>query len=262
MTRPGLLGGARRVWLAARLLRRERSLWVWCALPFAINLLLFTLAIAAFVGWGYEPLVEALRAPLSTPEPDSWLQWLWVGPLRALAWMVQWLVILLVALLVYFLFTTVGSVLASPFLEVLSQRVERLQTGSVAQGAGGVRGALRVLLQEARRMAFFALGLVVLLVLGLVPGLQPVSAVAVLLFSTLFLSLDYTAYLLDRREVPFSARRAWLWQNRRPLLGFGSAALGTFVVPGVNFLALPLLVTAGTLLALELGPPAEGATPG
>ena len=262
MTRPGLLGGAQRVWTAARLLRRERSLWVWCALPLAINLVLFALAIAAFVGWGYEPLVEALRAPLSTAEPDAWYQWLWVGPLRALAWLVQWLVILLVALLVYFLFTTIGSVLASPFLDVLSQRVERLHSGSVTQGGGGVRGALRVLLEEARRMAFFALGVVGLLALGLVPGLQPVSAVALLLFSTLFLSLDYTGYLLDRREVRFSVRRAWLWQNRRPLLGFGSAALGTFAVPGVNFLALPLLVTAGTLLALDLGPPAESQSPG
>ena len=33
--------------------------------------------------------------------------------------------------------------------------------------------------------------------------------------------------------------------------------IGTFVVPGLNFLALPVLVTAGTLLALDLGPPVE-----
>ena len=258
MTRPGLLGGAGRVWAAARLLRRERSLWLWCALPFAINVALFTLAIAVFVGWAYEPLVEVLRAALATGAPEAWYQWLWLGPLRALGWLVQWLVILLVAVLVYFLFTTVGSVLASPFLDVLSQRVERIHTGSAAaQGAGGVRGALHVLVEDAKRTIFFAMGVVLLLALGLVPGLQPVSALALLLYSALFLSLDYTAYLLDRREVPFRARRAWLWQNRRPLLGFGAAALGTFVVPGLNFLALPVLVTAGTLLALDLGPPVE-----
>jgi uncharacterized protein involved in cysteine biosynthesis len=153
----------------------------------------------------------------------------------------------------------VGSVLASPFLDVLSQRVERLHTGRAAEpGVGGVRGALRVLVEDAKRTIFFALGLALLLALGLVPGLQPLSALAVLLYSMGFLSLDYTAYLLDRREVSFRARRAWLWQNRRPLLGFGGAALATFVVPGLNFLALPVLVTAGTRLALDLGPPAEG----
>ena len=34
--------------------------------------------------------------------------------------------------------------------------------------------------------------------------------------------------------------------------GFGAAAFITFLVPGLNFLALPVLVTAGTALALDL----------
>jgi hypothetical protein len=39
------------------------------------------------------------------------------------------------------------------------------------------------------------------------------------------------------------------------MLGFGAAALGTFLVPGLNFLCLPWLVTAGPLLALDVRVP-------
>ena len=76
-----------------------------------------------------------------------------------------------------------------------------------------------------------------------------------LLFTMLFLPLDYTGYLLDRRDVPFCTRRGWVWRHRRAMLGFGAAALGTFLVPGLNFLCLPWLVTAGTLLALDVRVP-------
>jgi uncharacterized protein involved in cysteine biosynthesis len=39
------------------------------------------------------------------------------------------------------------------------------------------------------------------------------------------------------------------------MFGFGATAFVSFLVPGLNFVCLPLLVTAGTRLALEIGPP-------
>ncbi len=71
-----------------------------------------------------------------------------------------------------------------------------------------------------------------------------------------FAPLHYTGYLLDRRGIPFRERRRWLWQHRRAALGFGAAALSSFLIPGLNFVCLPWLVCAGTLLALELDAPA------
>ena len=40
------------------------------------------------------------------------------------------------------------------------------------------------------------------------------------------------------------------------MVGFGAAAFASFAVPGLNFLAMPVLVVAGTLLALRIGPTA------
>jgi len=256
MTAPiGLLGGARRVTGAIGFLRRHRELWPVCALPFAINLCVFGLAIFTFSVY-LDPLAAALGGSLDVAEPDAWYAWLWIGPLRVLAWALRWLLILTFAVVVYFAFTVVGSVLASPFLDLLSARVERTRTGTLASsGAGGWRAALRVVREEAKRVGFFVALQLGWLAVGLVPGLQPFALVGLFVSSALFLPLEYTGFLLDRRGVSFRVRRAWLWRHRAAMFGFGVTALATFLVPGLNFLCLPLLVTAGTQLALDVGPP-------
>ena len=247
-----LIWGAMRVPAAFSLLRRQRKLWPWCVLPFVLNLVLFGLAIGVFFAYS-DDLAASLSRGLPIGDPEVWYEWLWVGPFRALAWLLRWLLLLLAAFLVYFLFAIVGSVIASPLLDVLSQEVEKLHTGRVhATGTGAVRAALKVAFEDAKRTAFFLIVQVGVLALGLVPGLQPIAAALAFGVTALFLSLDYTAYVLDRREVSFRARRAWLWKNKAALFGFGAAAFFTFVIPGLNFLSLPVLVTAGTVTALEL----------
>ncbi len=258
MARPGLIYGATRIGAALRLLRRERSLWAWCVLPFALNVVLFGGAIAVFAAY-YGPIAEWLQSLLAVGDPGTWFEWLWVGPIRALAWLIRWILVVVLLLAIYFLFAVVGSIIASPFLDVLSEKVERLQTGSAGVGAPGWRAALRaaagIALEDAKRTFFFLGGQLAILALGLLPGVQPLAALAALVFAALFLSLDYTAYVLDRHQVSFRTRRRWMWQHRRSMLGFGAASLGCFLVPGLNFLCLPVLVTAGTMLALDAGLP-------
>ena len=250
--------GALRIPAAVGLLRRERSLWALCALPFALNLALFATGLVVFLAYGWEPASAQIEAWLAVSDPTAWYQWLWVAPLRALAWLIRGLLLLALLFAVYFLFTVVGAVVAAPFLELLSQRVERLQTGALhTTGSGAVRSAFRVMAAEGKRTLFFVAVWLVILAVGFVPGLQLVAGAAGVLFAALFLPLDYTGHLLDRREIPFRSRRRWLWRHKRPMVGFGAAALATFLIPGLNFLALPVLVTAGTLLALELGTPEE-----
>jgi CysZ protein len=259
--RRGFFWGASLPGQAFRLLRSHRELWVWCALPFTVNLATFALAILFFLGQ-WDSLDAFFRQLLATGDPTAWYEWLWVGPLRVLTWLVKWIVLALFAVAVWILFTVIGGVIASPFLEVLSRRVEAIQTGGVqeeqASGIGAsLRAALRVFVEEGKRTLFFIGGQLGFFLLGWVPGLQPVAAAGSLGFTVIFLPLDYTGYILDRRQIPFRTRRRWVWAHRRAMVGFGGAALGSFFVPGVNFLCLPLLVTAATILALEVGMPDE-----
>ncbi len=227
--------------------------------PIFLSVVAFALAAALFFA-ALDSLTSTVQGWFAVPAPDAWYGWLWTTPLRVLAWLAQWILIAAFAVVVYLTFTLVGGILASPFLDELSRRVERIRAGSVLETGGTdligmLWASLRVAWQEAKRALFFVAVQGTLLVLGFVPGLHLVTVPLALGFAALFLPLDYAGYLLDRRGTPFRVRRRWVWANRIPVGVFGGAALLTFGVPGLNFLALPWLVTAATLLALEVGPP-------
>ena len=84
-----------------------------------------------------DPLSTGLRAWLEPAAPDAWYAWLWVGPLMLLAWSARWFVLLALAAALYLGFTLVGGVIASPFLDELSRRVEALRAGSVVGALSG-----------------------------------------------------------------------------------------------------------------------------
>jgi CysZ protein len=250
----GLLAGPSALGAAFRLLLTRPELWRWCVLPMLLNLLLFAGAFAAFFGYLLDPLTAQLQSYLDVGSAQVWYEWLWIGPLRALAWALEGVLLALAALAVYMTFAIVGGVIASPFLDALSLRVERIYTGSAPEiDEPFLRTALRSMGDAARRAGFTLALLFGVLFVGLVPGLQPVAAVAGALVSAAFLALDYTSFAHDRRGITFRERRRWLWRNRSALLGFGAAGLLTLLVPGLNFVCLPWLVTAGTLLAADLG---------
>ncbi len=261
----GFVAGAKTFGRALSVLRSHSELWPWCWLPLALNIVAFGLAAWIFLAY-LDGLSGFVREALTLADPAHWYEWLWVGPLRALGWLVKWIMLLIFALAVYALFTLVGGVLSSPFLDVLSERLERIVTGRVEAGPGGLRAILgsagRAVREEAKRVGFLLVVQVLFLALALLPGLQPLVVVANLVFAALFVSLDYTGYVLDRRGIRFRQRRSWIWQHRRARFGFGATALGTFLIPGLNLLCLPWLVAAGTLLALDVGPPERATAAG
>jgi CysZ protein len=159
----------------------------------------------------------------------------------------------------------IANVLASPFLDVLSSRVESIETGAVEEDApSGLIGnsveVLRALREELRRAVFFLLVVGSLVFAGfLIPGAHLVTGPSIVVFAIFFLPLDYASYTLDRRRYSFRQKRIWLMANKPAVVGFGGAAFLICWVPGVNFLAMPLLVAGGTLLAIRNAPVQPGA---
>lgn len=253
------LAGFRLPLEALRMLWRERSLWPLAAVPFLLSLLAVSAALGAVVGWAPELFAWA-TAWMPELAVERWYEWLWIGPARAVLAAVGSVLFLALAGACLVAAYLVASLLASPFHDALALRVERIATGAILDVTHtGVAGLLkeggRALQGEARRLAAFLALVVPLAVLGwLVPGGQLLTGPAILVITVFFLPLDYSGYTLDRRHVDFATRRRWLWRRRGSALGFGAAAFLTCLVPGLNFLAMPVLVVAGTLLVLRHGP--------
>ena len=242
-----------------RLLRRERRLWPLAMVPFLLSLAAFGTAIGLIVAYAGE-LYGWATAWIPVLEVERWYQWLWIGPARAGLTALGAAFFMAVSAACLVAAYLVASLLASPFHDVLAARVEQLVTGAVvdetASGIGGlVREGGRAMREELRRMAYFlALTLPLLLAGWFVPGAQLVTGPAIMAVTIFFLPLDYASYALDRRHVSFPDKRRWLFAHKAVMAGFGSAGFLTCLVPGLNFLAMPILVVAGTLLALRLQP--------
>ena len=120
-----------------RLLRRERSLWPLAVLPVLISMLVLSAAVAGVVAYAAEIHGWATDwTPVLTAE--RWWEWLWIGPGRALLFLIGLSMFLAIAAACVVAAFLLASLLASPFHDALASRVERLIAGD-AQSVSNVK---------------------------------------------------------------------------------------------------------------------------
>lgn len=256
----GVRAGVRLLPEGFALLRQERSLWALASVPVGLAIIAVG-TVGTLFALQVEEIHTVFRAALPTLTADAWWTWLWVGPGKAILFLLGWLAVAL-----SFAVSLVGGLLianlvSAPFLDVLSQRVEEIVTGRPAVDMGGQEGiamsALRSFAAELQRLAFLFVIWISLTMLGFViPGAHFVTGPLLIALTVLFLPLDYAGYALDRRLVGFGDRRRWLREHLSIMVGFGGVAFASCLVPGLNLVVLPSLVTGGTLLVLRARPEA------
>jgi uncharacterized protein involved in cysteine biosynthesis len=252
----GPFGGFALLFESFGILFRKRSLWGLAAIP----MLFSGVAVLGSAGLIFEfagPVMEFLTGWMPELEVGAWYTWIWLGPAKLVLAILGTLLFAIfsgLSLLLAFLF---ANVVSAPFLDALSKRVESIETGGVYDpgdtGWSAIVGeARRTMANELQRLIFFV-GVWLVIVLGgiVIPGGQLVAPPLLLAFTAIFLPLDYAGYALDRRQISFASRRRWVSSNLPTMAGFGAAAVATSLIPGLNFLLLPTLVVAGTLLALR-----------
>lgn len=239
-------------------LRRERGLWGLASIPvlfatilvgFSASLFVVRLDVIHEVGVSLLPALEAIH----------WWSWIWIGPGKLLFWLLAWIGVALAFAFALLASLLVANLLSAPFLDRLSQRVESLEMGDARSAPTSptavVGEALRSFSAEFQRLAFFALVWIVLGLTGfVVPGAHLVTGPLLIVATLLMLPLDYAGFALDRRGIPFRERRRWVRANWPVMLGFGGAAFLACLVPGLNLMIMPALVTGGTLLVLRVSP--------
>lgn len=226
-----------------RLLSRYPALLKYIVIPFLINLIIFSSAVYFGLGFFSRTVVQYI------PQGEAWY---WVILYYA-AWI---LAVLVTAVLVFFLFTIVGNLIASPFNDLLSERAEEYLLGNrsetVFSWKGFFRDARSTVVNELKKISIFLVGMVLLLLLNLIPVLgQLIYSVAAILFTLFFLVVEYLGYVFSRKNYPFSEQRRYIWRRKFLTLGFGTGVLCILAVPFLQFLCLPLAVLGATLLWCE-----------
>ncbi|MCG7928298.1 MAG: sulfate transporter CysZ, partial [Candidatus Thiodiazotropha taylori] len=146
-------------------------------IPLLINILVFSLLIW-FGITQFEQLMDHF-----VPDNKNWLAWL-----RWLLWPLFAIAILLV---VFYTFTVIANLIASPFNGLLAEKVELYLGGELASQSTGAKQIMKEvlpsILSELRKLFYFLLRAIPLLLLFLIPVINLAAPFLWLLFSAWFL---------------------------------------------------------------------------
>ncbi|KPQ39892.1 MAG: sulfate transporter CysZ [Phormidium sp. OSCR] len=253
----GFVAGALYPLKAIAIISRNRQLWGYILFPILLNLVV---GVGLYIGLlrpgltRVEDLAVALDTQISTwiANLPAWLGWLDVTG-EVLGWFLQAFLVVGLLIATGLLLVQFGAILGSPWYGQLSEELEKLKTGKVTTYEQGLlvifKDIWRALAFEVKKLLLaLGLGMLLFLVNG-VPGLGTlVAGIGGVAIAALIVCLDFLDAPLERRRLRF--------RDKLKIVFGGLPATGTFSVvslvlvslPFVNLLAVPICVTAGTLL--------------
>jgi len=223
---------------------RRPKLMLLGAIPALITLILFA------IGWVFLIANLGDLSTWSTGWANGWSEG-WKTTMEVLAGTAIVGVGFLFTILLY---TSITMIVGDPFYESISGEVEKL--------CGGVRGEIEIRfwagigrsVVEAVRLLLRTIVVgIFLFVAGFIPFVgQSVVPVIGALVAGWFFTVSIVAVPFTRRGIDYTARRKRLAEHRALSVGFGTAYVLLFLIPGGAVLATPAAVAGGTLLAREL----------
>nr|CRH04497.1 conserved membrane protein of unknown function[similar to CysZ Protein] [Candidatus Magnetococcus massalia] len=212
-------------------------------IPLLINIVLFSFGIYYLMG-----LSEELKVMAADYLP-SWLDFL--------AFIVYPLVLLLALVVLFYGFTIIANILASPFNGMLSERVEEVITGQEPTESDAqswkrvIAGAPKAIANELGKLLYMVKWLIIGLILLLIPGLNLIAPVLIWLIAAWLLVVEYGDYPTDNNGLTGKQSRKLLGSKRLTSLGFGAAASLMSMIPLINLIAMPTSVAGATILWVE-----------
>lgn len=223
---------------------RHPTTWPFLVFPVLITGLVF--AAALYIAWHGVPWalsqawVPGQEEPLIVTHTWGMLVYL----LRAATFLV-------VGLVLYFS----AGLVAVPFNDRLSQKVEHLVLGEPATDAGGWWvGDISLSVMHSGFSAFLYLsGMALLFLLELFPGPGSLVHIAAgLLLTSVFLVREMMDGAMSRRRMSYGRKLRVVGRNLPMALGFGLVASVLTWIPLMNFVFLPMMVAGGTVMFCHL----------
>ncbi|MBW6512116.1 MAG: sulfate transporter CysZ [Desulfuromonadaceae bacterium] len=225
---------------AGKFLIGHPRLYPYIIIPLIINVLVFSLTVYLGFNFFNDTVVELI------PRRDAWY---WA----ALSYFLWTCAVLLTAVLVFFLFSVVGNLIAAPFNDILSEKTEAVLRGTGSDDPWSWRGFVhdvrRTVGDELKKLGIFIAAMVVILLLNLIPLAGSVLyAVLSLLLTLFFLALEYTGFVFSRKRLGFAVQRQYLLSRKALMGGFSVGVLVLLTIPLLQFFCIPVAVVAATRL--------------
>lgn len=210
-------------------------------IPLLINFSLFA-GLIWFGSSQFEVFLQWLM-----PELPEWLQWS--------EWLL-WAVFVVAALLIlFYVFSLLANVVASPFNGLLAEAVERHLTGEPQDADGGWKKMLSELvptiIDELRKLLYLVVWSLPFLLLFLIPVVNLAAPFIWLIFSAWMLAVEYVDYPMGNHGLRSDEQKQRLGGKRLMSLGFGGAVTLATMTPILNFVVMPAAVAGATAMWVE-----------
>lgn len=231
---------------------KNKDLWKYVLFPMIINTILLIISLTlVFIYLG--DVTEYIRTKLgfqykeydvTTLAAKIWITNTFVGLIG---------IIIGTILFIFFglLFFMLTQIIASPFYDALSERVEEKFTAQKVVEMTvwqSLKNIPRVVLTELKKTTILLMIPIVLLILMVVPVIGNISyIICTAVFTSTSYGASFVDYIQARKNQTFDSRSGFVKNNFSLLLGFG---LPVFI-PFLNLFINPFMVTGGTILYLE-----------
>lgn len=202
-------------------------------IPLVINLVLYS---GAFV-LGYHSVSALIQQ--FVPEWLSWLNWI-LWPLFFVSFLVVG----------FFTFTLLANLIAAPYYSQLSAKALQIVTG---QNVDPIEQPWdKVFLGELRRVGYLLIRILPLLLLFVIPVVNLIAPVVWAVFAAWGIAMEFIAYPLENRGLPFPEQKQFLQRSRWGVLSFGGAAGLCLTLPLVNLFIGQAAVIGATIYVQKL----------
>lgn len=196
--------------------------------PLLVNLVLYGSAFALSYHYIDQLLNEFIPA---------WLHWL--------DWILWPVFFICFSVAVYFTFTVLANILASPFYGKLAAKTAKLLTGQ--DSAVAEQPMAKVMLAELNRAGYLAVRFGPSLLLFVIPGVNIIAPFVWGLLGAWGMALEFFAYPLENQGILFGGQKQLAKKTRLGSLSFGAITLLGLTLPLLNILMPPWSVIAATV---------------
>ncbi len=173
--------------------------------------------------------------------PDSWLQWL--------SWLLWPIFAITFLLIVFYGFTILANLVGAPFnsrlAEIIAARLD--ENYSSVEGDSLMKDIGKSIGAEIRKLGYYLIRALPLLILMLIPGINAIASVLWLLLTIWFLALEYLAYPMENQQLLFDEQKKQLRKKPFSSLSFGGGVMLLMLIPVINLAAMPAAVAGATI---------------
>lgn len=177
--------------------------------------------------------------------------------LSFLSSIVFFIAVVFLILICSYLFSTVATIIASPFYGLLAQKVEEVKTNKKLEDNMTIAELLlketpRILKRELQKQWFFLPKALLLLVLALIPLINLIVPLLWVILTSYMAWLQYCDYSYDNHKITFKDMKKDLNYAFVPTLSLGFLTYMGLNVIILNILIPPVAVCSGTLFYLKM----------